>query len=348
LVIKEGISMSIAQYLLRRLGLALMVVTGVLIVTFVVSRVVPSAPELLFAGPQARPETLAMVREKLGLDKPLPIQFARYVSDLAHGDFGVSYLTKRPILQDLKTFLPATLELVIPASLLAILVGIPVGVLSGAYRGKVFDQVSRIISISNVSTPSFWMALLLQMLFAGTLGLLPLGGRLDKVISILNPIKGITGLFLLDAAITGNWEAWKDALLHLVLPVSVLSLYPVALAIRMTRASMIEVLSEQYIRAAHAAGIPEHRILFLHALKNAIIPTLTVLGLSFAYSITGAFLVETVFSWPGVGRYVAEAIVRADFPVVMAVTLIVTLMYIIVNLTVDLIQVAIDPRIRLG
>jgi peptide/nickel transport system permease protein len=340
--------MSRAEYLLRRLGLAVLVLLGVMAVTFVVSRVVPSDPAALYAGPRPRPEQVAELRVQLGLDQPLPIQFARYVGDVLQGDLGESFKTHRSILEDLRVFLPATLELVILASLLAIIAGIPAGVLAGARKGKAFDQVSRVVSIAGVSMPTFWLALLLQLLFFGWLGWLPLSGRIDKSITLSNPIEPITGFYLIDAAVTGNWAAWKDAALHLVLPVLVLATYPVGLTIRMTRAAMIEVQSELYIMAARAAGLPERTILFRLALKNAIIPTLTVLGLSFAYSVTGAFLVELVFSWPGVGKYVTDAIVNVDFPVVMAVTLVVTIIYIAVNLAVDMVQAALDPRIRLS
>lgn len=340
--------MSRGEYLLRRLGLAILVLVGVMVVTFVVSRVVPSNPAALYAGPRPRPEQVAELQVKLGLDQPLPVQFIRYAGDVLRGDFGESFKTHRPILEDLKVFLPATLELVILASLLAVIVGIPIGVYSGARRGKAFDQISRFLSISGVSIPTFWLALLLQLLLFGYLEWLPLGGRLDNSIALSHPIEPKTGFHLIDALITGNWRAWVDAARHLVLPVWVLATYPVGLTVRMTRAAMIEVQSELYITAAHASGLPERTILFRLALKNAIIPTLTVLGLSFAFSITGAFLVELVFSWPGVGKYVTDAILNVDFPVVMAVTLVVTVAYIFINLAVDMVQAILDPRIRLG
>ncbi len=340
--------MSRGAYLLRRLGLALVVLFGVLVVTFVVARIVPSDPAALYAGPRPRPEQVAALRQQLGLDQPLWVQFTRYVGSVLRGDFGVSFKSKRSIIEDLRVFLPATLELVVLASLLAVVVGIPVGVWAGARRGRVFDQISRLISLAGVSMPTFWLALLLQLLFFGVLGWLPLSGRVDRSITLSAPIESITGFYLIDAAITGNWRAWRDAALHLVLPVTVLATYPVGLTIRMTRAAMIEVLAEEFVVAARAAGLPERTILFRFALKNAIIPTLTVLGLSFAYSITGAFLVELVFSWPGVGKYVTDAIINVDFPVVMAVTLIVTIIYIAVNLIVDMVQAALDPRVRVG
>jgi peptide/nickel transport system permease protein len=185
-------------------------------------------------------------------------------------------------------------------------------------------------------------------LFFGWLGWLPLGGRISNMVALRHPIETITGLYIIDSALTGNWVAWLDTLHHLILPTAVLATYPIGLTIRMTRAAMVEVLTEPYIDTARASGLPYRMILFRLALKNAIIPTLTVLGLTFAYSITGAFLIELIFSWPGVGKYVTDAVLRVDFPVVMAVTLMVTVVYIIINLIVDMIQIVLDPRVRLG
>jgi peptide/nickel transport system permease protein len=302
----------------------------------------------LYAGPRANPEVRAQIRADLGLDDPIPLQFGRYVSDMAQGDLGISFRTKRPIIEDLKVFLPATLELVIPAIMLAVIVGIPMGIYSAAKRGGWFDQGGRVGTIAGVSLPAFWLALIFQLIFASWLGWLPLGGRISREIVILNPIETITGFYLIDAAVTGNWVAWWDALKHLILPVLVLATYPIALVSRMTRTSTIEALSQEYVMAARAAGLPERIVLFKLTLKNALIPTLTILGLVFAFSITGAVLIEVVFQWPGLGKYITDAIISVDFPVVMAVTLVVTIFYIVINLAVDLAQAGIDPRIRLG
>ncbi len=340
--------MSRTRYILRRLALAIVVLVGVMLLTFIVARVVPSDPAALYAGPRPSAQQIADVRVKLGLDQPMPVQFARYVGGILQGDLGQSFKTRRPIVDDLRTFLPATLELVIAATLLAVIVGIPVGVIAAAGRGGWFDVFSRLFSVAGVSIPSFWLALLLQLLFFTILGWLPLGGRLDNTTALLNPITPITGFYTIDAALEGNWSAWFDALRHLILPTVVLATYPIGLTIRMLRAAMIEVLSEPYITAARAVGLPRRAILFRFALKNAIVPTLTALGLSFAYSITGAFLVETVFLWPGVGKYVTDAVLNVDFPVVMAVTLVVTVIYIAINLLTDIAQSILDPRVKLG
>ena len=340
--------MTALTFLLRRLSLSVFVFVGVLVLTFVVSRVIPGNPAALYAGARPRPEQVAAIEVKLGLDKPLHQQFLVYVGDLLDGDLGESYHSRRSINTDLSIFLPATLELVIAAVVVALVVGIPVGVLAGAYPGSIFDYATRLVAIAGVSVPSFWLALIAQFVFFSSLGWLPLGGRVSRDVSLFYPIAAQTGFYLIDSAISGNWKAFWDALHHLILPALVLSAYPLGITIRMTQASMLEVLAEPYIAAARAAGLPRRVILFKLALKNAIMPALTVVGLSFAYSITGAFLVETIFSFPGVGKYVTEAVLNVDFPVIIAVTLVVTIVYILVNLLVDLVQALLDPRVRLG
>lgn len=335
-------------YLFKRLLSALLVIGGVLIVTFVISRIVPSDPARLYAGVRARPDQVAAVREQLRLEDPIPIQFVRYVGNLLQGDFGISFRTRRPILEDLASYLPATLEVILLATLVAVIIGIPLGVMAAARRGRIFDQLTRVVTVAGVSVPTFWLALLAQLLFFGVLGWLPLGGRLGREVLLSSPLDTVTGFYLLDALITGNWPVFVDAARHLVLPVAVLATYPLCLVARMTRAQMVEVLGETYVTAARASGVPRRQILYRLALKNAIIPTLTVLGLSFAYSVTGAVLIEIIFSWPGAGKYVTDAIVASDYPVVVGVTLAVTVIYVAINLIVDLAQAAIDPRIELG
>ena len=336
------------KYLLRRLGFSVFVLAGVLVLTFFVSHVIPSNPAALYAGARPRPEQVAEIEKKLGLDKPLHQQFYLYVSELLDGNLGESYHSRRSINTDLSIFLPATLELVIAAVLVALLLGIPVGVLAGAWPRSPFDYATRLVAIAGVSVPSFWLALIAQFVFFSQLGLLPLGSRISRDATLFYPVAAQTGFYLIDAAISGNWKAWTDALHHLILPALVLSAYPLGITIRMIQTSMLEVLSETYITSARAAGLSRRIILFKLALKNAIMPALTVVGLSFAYSITGAFLVETIFSWPGVGKYVTEAVLNVDFPVIIAVTLVVTVVYIFVNLVVDLLQSLIDPRVRLA
>ena len=340
--------MSGLRYLLRRLMLSVFVVLGVLLVTFMVSRVIPGDPARLYVGTRAGEQALTEVRKQLGLDDPLPLQFVRYAASSARGDFGYSYRTKRPIIEDLKVRLPATMELVIVAMILAFSIGVPVGVLAAASQGSWFDRALRVLSIAGVSMPAFWLALLMQLVFFLWLGWMPLGGRLSQTVIFTSPITSITGFGLIDSTITGNWVALRDSIWHIVLPAAVLATFPIGLVVRMMRASMLEVLSEPYVAAARAAGLGEGQILFRLALKNAIVPTLTVMGLVFAFLVTGAVLVESIFLWPGVGSYMLDAILNNDVPVLFAVTLIVTMIYILVNLLVDLLQTTLDPRIRVG
>jgi peptide/nickel transport system permease protein len=336
------------EYLARRLALAVLVLLSVSVITFVISRVVPSNPAALWVGPHPTKEQIAAARLKLGLDEPLYAQYFRYMNDLFHGDFGVSVKSHQPILTDLKTYLPATLELVITGMIMAVLIGIPLGVLSGAKKDSLLDHMSRLLAVAGVSVPTFWMGLLLQLFFFGKLKLLPIGSRVDREISLFHPVQQITGFYVIDSLVSGNWPALRSTLTHLILPAFTLGTYAIGLTIRMTRSTMIEVLEEKYITAARAAGIPERTILFRLALKNAIVPTLTVLALSFVYSLTGAILVEVIFAWPGLGNYVTSAILSLDFPVIMAVTLVVTVFYVFINLLLDILQTFLDPRVTLG
>jgi peptide/nickel transport system permease protein len=340
--------LGLTDYLVRRLLLALVVLLGVLVVTFAVSRVIPGDPARLYLGARASAESVAELRATFGLDDPLPQQFVRYVGSVLQGDLGYSYRTKRPILDDLASRLPATMELVVLAMVLAVAVGVPAGVIAAANFGRPVDRWIRVLSLGGVSMPVFWLALLLQLVFFLWLGWLPIGGRLGQMTSFTDPITPITGFYLIDAAVTLNWVAWRDAAWHAILPVVVLATFPLSLATRMTRASMIDVLAETHVTAARAAGLSETEILFRFALKNAVVPTLTAMGLVFAFSIAGAVLVEGIFKWPGLGSYMLDAILNDDVPVLFGVTLVVTVIYIAVNLVVDLIQAALDPRIRIG
>jgi peptide/nickel transport system permease protein len=327
--------------------MAVLVLVSVSVVTFLIARVVPSNPAAAWVGPHPTQEQIALATEKLGLDRPLHEQYMRYMGGLLRGDLGNSIKTHQPITTDLKTFLPATMELVVAGMLMAVVIGIPLGVLSGAYKGSLLDHSTRLFSIAGVSMPTFWLGLLLQLLFFSRLGLLPLAGRISTEIALYHPVEQISGFYLIDTAITGNWVAFKDALIHIILPAFTLATYAIGLSIRMTRSSMIEVLTEKYILAARVAGIRERTVLFVLALKNAIIPTITVLGLSFVYSLTGAILVEVIFSWPGLGTYVTNAVLSIDFPVIVSVTLVVTVFYVFINLLLDLMQAMLDPRVAL-
>jgi peptide/nickel transport system permease protein len=239
------------------------------------------------------------------------------------------------------------MELVFFAMLLAVVIGIPVGVIAGSRRNSWFDHAARVFSIAGTSVPSFWLGLLLILLFFSKLELLPIGSRVSREIILYHPIEPITGFYILDSILTGNWTALKSVLTHIILPGVTLALYDIGLTIRMTRSNMIEVLSEKYILSARAAGLPNQMVIFKYALRNAIIPTLNLLGLGFVYALTGAIVVEVIFTWPGMGSYVTQAILAADFPVIMAVTLIVTVLYVFINLLIDLLQTVVDPRVVL-
>jgi peptide/nickel transport system permease protein len=328
--------------------MAIFVLISVSILTFFIARVVPSNPAAAWVGPHPTKEQIEKATLELGLDKPLYVQYQRYMQDLLSGDLGTSVRTRQPILSDIKTFLPATLELVLVGMLIATLVGIPLGVLSGAFKGSWLDHLTRLVSIAGVSMPAFLLGLLLQLLFFRQLGLLPLGARLSTEVSLFNPITPITGFYLIDSAVSGNWVAFKDASIHIILPALALATYPIALAIRMTRSTIIEVLSEKFIMAARISGIRERTVLFILALKNAIVPTLNAMGLAFVYSLTGAILIEIIFSWPGLGTYVTNAVLGVDFPVIVSVTLIMTVFYIAINLILDILQAFIDPRVIIG
>ncbi len=335
------------QYILRRLLLAFFVLIGISMITFVIARLIPSDPARIWLGPRARPERIIEVRIKLGLDRPLYEQYFRYLENILRGDFGISVRSHRPIADDLRVFLPATLELVIFSMVITLVIGIPLGVLSAAWKDSLVDHLSRVFAVLNVSLPVFWLALMLQLLFVRYLGLLPLGGRVSREISLFAHIQQITGFYLVDAALSGNWLGFRDALKHMILPSLCMASYGIGLSIRMTRTNMIEVLEKKYIIAAQAEGLRPRTIYFRLALKNAIVPTLMLLGLTFVWNITGAMLTEIIFLWPGLGKYLTDAILRLDFPVVVSVTLVVTVFYVLINLILDLLQAVVDPRVHL-
>ena len=336
------------RYVIRRLMWLVLVLLGLCAITFILSRIVPSDPAACYLGPRPRPEQVEKVRVQLGFDKPLYIQFAYYLRDLSHGDLGESLRTHRPVLQGIWEHLPASLELMIIGIFIALLVGIPLGVISAKKENTAVDHLSRLFSVANVSMPAFWLAMIFQIVFFRWLGILPIMGRIDTVVSLVSPVKEITGFYTLDTLITGNWAAFKSALSHLVLPSLSLAAYSTGLIARMTRSTMLEVLREDYITTARAIGVSEREILFVHALRNALGPTLTTAGLCFAFMLTGTFFVELIFFWPGLGTYTVNAIFLNDYPVIMGITIIMAVFYVVVNLAVDILLAVANPRIRLG
>ncbi len=335
------------EYILRRLFTSVFVLIGVSVITFMLARVIPSNPAAMYIGPKARTEDIQRVRVMLGLDKPLPVQYYIYIRDLLHGDLGISISTKRPVLQELTSRLPATLELLISGMLLAVVIGVPMGVLSARWQGKPMDVFVRTVSIIGVSLPAFYLGLVLQIIFFRRLDLLPLAGRFSNELRFTNPITPVTNFLLIDALLMRNWLAFKDVAAHLVLPALTLAAYPSGLIARMTRATMLEVMEQDYIRTARAYGIRETVVVYLYALKNAISPTLTVIGLTIAYALTGTFFVEIIFNWPGLGLFTVHSLLNLDYPAIMGITLFGATMYVIINLAVDLLQAWIDPRISL-
>ena len=335
------------DFIIRRLFTAAFVLLGASIITFFLARVIPSDAAALYIGPKARAADIERVRKQLGLDEPLPVQYAIYMSELLHGDLGNSISTKRPVLQEITERVPATLELLLFAMFIASLIGIPLGVASAQWQGTTLDVFVRIVSIFGVSMPAFYLGLLMQIVFFRNLDLLPLAGRVDSDLRFIAPIEALTNFFLIDSILTSNWVALKDVFLHLILPALTLAAYPIGLIARMTRAAMLEVLGQDYIRTARAYGVRQWVITYMYALKNAISPTLTVIGLTIAYSLTGTFFVEVLFNWPGLGLFTVRSLLNVDYPAIMGVTLFGAGGYVFINLIVDLLQSWVDPRISL-
>ena len=333
------------KFILRRLLLGGIVLFGVAFITFFIARVVPSDPAAKWAGPRATAEQIARARIELGLDRPLIVQFGKYLLDLAQGNLGYSLRTRRPITLELLESLPATIELVLISTLAAVFVGIPLGVLSAKYKDRLVDHLSRLFAIGVVSLPTFWIGLILQLVFARTLQLFPLGGQLSTEIKIMMEIPKVTGFLLFDSLITGNFTIFTDAVWHLVLPGITIGLYPIGLVARMTRSALLEILNEDYITAARSYGLKERVVLWSYALKNSIGPTSTVVALSIGYTLVNTFLTESIFSWPGIGSYIATAVIGLDYPAIMGVTIFSVFSYVILNLIADII-IALDPRVR--
>lgn len=333
--------MNLLTYIVRRIFLVIPIVLGVLAITFLISHIVPGDAAQLMAGPRATPEIIERIRHEHGLDRPLYVQFGVYIAHVFRGDLGKSILTRRPVTADIVDYFPATFELTTMAMLLSVIVGIPLGIISAVQKDKILDQLSRITSIIGVSMPIFWLGLLLMLFFYIKLRLLPGPGRITGA----SP-SHITGLFVLDSVLSGDWRALGDSFLHLVMPAFVLGYAVLARVVRMTRSSMLEVFGQDYIQTARAKGLIERAVIYKHALRNALIPTLTVVGLSYGELLGGAVATELIFAWPGMAHYVVGSMSSLDFPAVMGVTMVIALIYILVNLLVDISYAFIDPRIR--
>jgi peptide/nickel transport system permease protein len=336
--------MRLLAYVLRRIVLLIPVLVGLTILVFAITRLLPGDPARLAAGPNASPAEIHQIAQEFGLDRPLPVQYWSYVTDLLHGDWGMSIYSRRPVLSDLRSYLPATLELVVASMLLAVALGIPLGLLAAVWRNRWPDMLTGVVSLGAISLPRFFLGLLFQLGFAMWLGWLPLSGRfpLDE-----DPPPALTGFYTIDALAAGNLHALAIALQYLTLPAIAMSLSPLATFIRMMRASTIEVLQQDYVLTERALGLPERLILFKYVLKNAVSSTLTVIGLYFGWLLGGTVLVETVFDWPGIGLYATSAILTQDFMPIVGVTLCIGAIFVIGNLVVDVCQAMLNPKVRL-
>ncbi|MCA1554009.1 MAG: ABC transporter permease [Chloroflexi bacterium] len=337
--------MNFFQFLIRRLVGIVAVMIGVSIITFTISHLVPADPVAAALGDRARDDQVKAFREQYGLDKPVVEQYWIYMTGLLRGDLGLSIRTRRPVAQDLSDFFPATIELSLAALLISLAIGIPTGVWSSLFRNRLPDHLVRVFSLVGGSLPIFWLGLLLIGLFYSNLGWLPSGGRIDDFVP---PPQRITGLFVVDSFLTGNVAALQSSVQHLILPAFTLGYFSTAVISRMMRSSMLEVLNQDYIRTARAKGLLERFVVSRHAMRNALIPTLTIVGLTFGSLLSGAVLTETTFTWPGLGRYATAAAIGVDFPAVMGVTLLAAVVYTLANLVVDLGYAFLDPRIRNG
>lgn len=336
--------MEYAFFVLRRLMWSVVVLVGLSIVIFLIARVVPGDPARIALGPLATQEQVAALRTEMGLDRPLPVQYARYAAGLARGDLGRSLLTQRSVNADVRQAFPATLELVLATLMLAIAIGLPLGVFAGRYKDSLFDNVGRFVALFGVVTPSFFIALLLQLLVGYVFRVLPVSGRMSPDLEFT---AGVTGLLTIDALQAGRVEVWWDAVRHLILPTLALAAATIGQIARLTRSSMIDVSRKDYIEAARAFGIPNRITTFTYMLRPSFIPTLTVLGLEFASLLGNAFLVEMVFGWPGMASYGVRAILQNDFNAVMGVVMVTGVFFVLVNLAVDVALGYVDPRIRI-
>ena len=316
---------------------------GITLVAFGFVRVLPGDPVLLMAGERGiTPERYAQLSAQLGFDRPLWQQYLEFLNRLLHGDLGNSLVTKKPVLAEFMTLFPATVELGLCAILIAVLVGVPVGVLAAVKRGSWVDQTSMTLALVGFSMPIFWWGLLLIIFFSGILGWTPVSGR----ISLMFYFPPVTGFMLIDSLLSGQKGAFASAVSHLILPSVVLATIPLAVIARQTRSAMLEVMGEDYVRTARAKGMPQRRVIGIHALRNAMIPVITTIGLQIGVLMAGAILTETIFSWPGIGKWMIDSIARRDYPVVQSGLLLIAALVMIVNLLVDLTYGLINPRIR--
>jgi len=332
------------RFILKRVALTLPTFVALMFITFMMIRLVPGDPIEVRKGERGiSPERLEQLRHEMGLDQPVWKQFLDYVWNILHGDFGTSIISQQKVLTEFASLFPATLELAFCAMLIAVALGIPAGVLAAVKRGSFYDQALMGAALTGYSMPIFWWGLLLIMFFSGHLGWTPVSGRIDPIRYYFEPV---TGFMLIDTLLSGEEGAFLDAVRHLILPAIVLGTIPLAIIARMTRSSMLEVLEEDYVRTARAKGLSPFRVIGLHALRNALIPVVTTIGLQVTTLLAGAVLTETIFSWPGVGKWLIESIGRRDYPALQGGILLISGLVILTNILIDVIYSAINPRLR--
>jgi peptide/nickel transport system permease protein len=336
--------MRLLEYIARRLIMTIPTLLGLTLLTFVISHMVPANPAFLYLGERATPEMLAEFNRAWGLDQPLYIQFIRFMIGFFQGDFGTSTWTRHPVLEDLVRYFPATLELTAGAMVVAMVFGVLFGVISAVKRNTVIDYVVRAVSLIGASMPVYWLALVAMSIAYLRLGLVS-PGRLSSTISAPTHI---TGLYLIDSLLTLNLTTFGDAFVHLILPSTILASWIIAPVVRQTRAAMIDSLAQDYTLAAKAKGLPERVVVWKHALRNALIPTVTVIGMTFGGLLAGSVITETIFYWSGIGSYMLHSTFQVDFAAIVGGTAVIGILYTLINLVVDLLYGAIDPRIRYG
>ncbi len=317
---------------------------GLLLVTFLIARVVPIDPVIAIVGERAPPDVVERVRRELGLDLPLWHQFAIYVGQILRGDFGTSVLTARPVLEDIRRVFPATLELATVATFIGVLVGIPAGVAAAVWQGRWPDHIIRVLGLVGYSVPVFWLGLVGLLLFYAKLGWVEGPGRLSVFYDDI--VEPVTGVILIDSALAGEWEVFRDAFWHIILPASILGYFSLAYISRMTRSFMLAELRQEYVTTARVKGVPEWRVIWRHALGNTMIPLITVIALSYAYLLEGSVLTETVFAWPGLGFYITNSLLNADMNAVLGGTLVVGSVFVGLNLASDFLYRLVDPRAK--
>jgi len=330
------------KYSLKRISALLLVLLIVSLIIFLIMHFAPGDPAALSLGITATPEDIERVKKEMGLDDPLITQYIKFLKNAFRGDFGTSYYTKQPVLSELMALFPATAELAVASIIIALSIGIVTGIISALKQNSIFDHLSMVIALLGVSMPVFWIGLILLWIFSIKFGWTPISGRLSVQIDL----RSITGLFIFDSIITGNLTALKDTLRHIALPAFTLSTISTGIIARFTRSSMLEVIRQDYIRTARAKGVGEMAVVFKHALKNTLIPVVTVVGLQFGLLLGGAVVTETVFSWPGIGNIIVISILRRDYPMVQGALLLISFIYVAINLLVDISYAYIDPRIR--